>query len=245
MKHIAIYCVSYESDQERDNYIASVQRASQQAKDKVLVEIFIANNTRLNNPGYFGAVRRLMLANDPSTFDYVIISNVDVTVNEDFFVKLVDYECASDIGWIAPRIWSDLEQRDRNPGVMTRYTKRKLQIHKLFYKFPILEWLYTCTFYRRKKLQQHTAGTIYAGHGSFIILTHHYLSLCGIIDYPLFLYGEELYLAEYCRLRNLRVEYVPTIQVFDSEHISTGKMSSLTKNRYEYQAVRYILKNFY
>lgn len=245
MKHIAIYCVSYESDRERDNYTASIRHAAERAKEKALIDIFVANNTPTNNPGYFGAIRQLMINNDPSNYDYVIISNVDVTVEEDFFIKLADYECSTTIGWVAPQIWSELEQRDRNPGVISRYTKRKLQIHKLFYKYPFLERLYIYTFYRSKKYQQHPEGDIYAGHGSFIILTRQYFSLCGIINYPLFLYGEELYLAECCRQQQLRVVYFPSIKVYDNEHVSTGKMPSSTKCHYEYKAIQFILNRYY
>ena len=60
MKRIAIYCVTYHSDKERDQYLASVERAAKKAGDKVCVDTFIANNTDDDNPGYFGAIRRLM-----------------------------------------------------------------------------------------------------------------------------------------------------------------------------------------
>ena len=55
MKRIAIYCVTYHSDKERDLYLASVERAAKKAGDKVCVDTFIANNTDDDNPGYFGA----------------------------------------------------------------------------------------------------------------------------------------------------------------------------------------------
>ena len=164
MKRIAIYCVTYHSDKERDLYLASVERAAKKAGDKVCVDTFIANNTDDDNPGYFGAIRRLMQEHDPSVYDYSIISNVDLTMEEDFLAKLADYDCAEDTGWIAPQIWSDLEKRDRNPRQTSRYTLGRLKILRLFYRIPLLDTLYTKTLYRRKQFVRSQPGTVYSGN---------------------------------------------------------------------------------
>ena len=115
MKRIAILCVSYNSDKERDKYIASINAAAKNASEKVNVDIIIANNTKDNNPGYFGAIKQLMEKNDIRKYDYCIISNVDLTIEDNFFHKLAEYDCPPDTGWIAPQIWSQAEERDRNP----------------------------------------------------------------------------------------------------------------------------------
>lgn len=245
MKRIALFCVSYQSDKERDNYLRSIHTAITKATGKVSVDIFVANSTKKDNPGYFGAVKRRMQEIDMNVYDYAIISNVDLQVEEDFFLKLADYNCAADTGWIAPQIWSNLEERDRNPKVLRRYSLRKLKILRTFYQFPILDTLYTRTFYRQKKYERHPAGEIYAGHGSFIILTQQYFSRCGKIDYPVFLFCEELYLAEMCQKAKLKVEYVPDLKVTDSEHASTGKMSHRFYCRCNDEAMQYIIKTFY
>lgn len=245
MKEIALFCVSYQSDKERDVFLASINMAAKNAIDRVNVEIYVANNTIDNNPGYFGAVKRLMQAVDVKTYDYIIISNVDLIVEEDFFLKLADYRCEENTGWIAPQIWSHLEERDKNPKILNRYSLKKLNILKAFYQFPILDTLYTRTFYRQKKYKSHPAGKIYAGHGSLIILTNEYFKRCGKIDFPVFLFCEEIYLAEMCQKAGLSVEYVPTIKVTDSEHASTSRMKHSFYCRCNYEAMQYIIKTFY
>ncbi len=245
MKRIALFCVSYESDKERDNYLKSIDTASKKAAGKVSVDIFVANSTKEDNPGYFGAVKRLMQNVEMDVYDYTIISNVDLKIEEDFFLKLADYNCAADTGWIAPQIWSLLEKRDRNPQVKNRYSLRKLKILRTFYQFPILDKLYTHTIYRKKKYKKHVAGPIYAGHGSFIILTRQYFNHCGKINYPVFLFCEELYLAEMCMKAGLKVEYVPDIKVIDLEHVSTGKMSHHFYCHCNNEAMQYIMSTFY
>ena len=245
MKKIAVYCVSYNSDKELEQYRASLLKAAEKAGDSVTVDIFVARNSKEDNPGYFGGIRRQMVEHDPAEYDYSIISNVDITVDEDFFVRLAGHTCTDDTGWIAPQVWSQAEQRDRNPKILERYALRKLQILRLFYRFPILDTLYTRTFYRKKKYERHEAGDIYAGHGSFIILTRRYFEQCGIINYPVFLFCEEIYLAEQCRQAGLRVSYDPTLRVCDSEHASTGRMRHSFYCRCNYEAMQYIISTYY
>lgn len=245
MKRIAVFCVTYNSDKELERYEASLRKAAEAAKGVAELDIFVARNTKEDNPGYFGGVKRQMEQVDVEAYDYCIISNVDLTMEEDFFVKLADYDCPKNAGWIAPQIWSQLEGRDRNPGRMERPSLRKLQMLRTFYRIPILDTLYRRTFYRRKRYQSHPAGRIYAGHGSFIILTKRYFEKCGKIDYPVFLFCEELFLAENCRKANLSVEYVPTLRINDSEHVSIGKMPHDIYCRYNYEAVQNIIKTFF
>lgn len=245
MKKIAVFCVSYCSDQERDLYLSTIRNAAQKASNIVDVDIFVSNNTNDDNPGYFGAIKRLMQQVNTKDYDYSIISNVDLMLEEDFFQKLAEYNCTEDTGWIAPQIWSNLEERDRNPKVLNRYSLKKLQILKTFYKYPILDTLYTRTFYKKKKYESHQAGQIYAGHGSFIILTRRFFELSGNIDYPVFLFCEEIYLAELCRKAGLKVLYEPSLIVKDTEHASTGKMNHSFYCRCNYEAMQYIINTFY
>ena len=246
MKRIAIFCVSYHSDKERDAYLTSIEAAAKKAGEEVQVDTFVANNTEADNPGYFGAVKKLMQDVDVAGYDYAIVSNVDLTLAEDFFINLAAYDCPEDTGWIAPRIWSQLEGRDRNPQRMTRPTRRKMQILKAFYQYPLLDTIYHHTAYRRKKYNtQAEPGTIYAGHGSLIILTKKYLQKCGKIDYPIFLFCEELFLAENCRQAGLTVRYEPSIQVNDKEHVSIGKMPHSVYCQNNLKAMNYIIKKFF
>ena len=245
MKKIAVFCVSYCSDHERDLYLSTIRNAAQKASNIVDVDVFVSNNTKEDNPGYFGAIKRLMQQVNAKDYDYSIISNVDLMLEENFFQKLADYNCSEDTGWIAPQIWSNLEERDRNPKVLNRYSLKKLQILRTFYQFPILDTLYTSTFYKKKKYESHQAGQIYAGHGSFIILTRRFFELCGKIDYPVFLFCEEIYLAEMCRKAGLKVLYEPSLIVKDTEHASTGRMNHGFYCRCNYEAMQYIIKTFY
>lgn len=245
MIRIALFGVSFESDKEKELFLSSIEKAKKRAMMVAAVDVFVACNTRENNPGYLGAVRLLMNHVDLGLYDYIIISNVDLTIEEDFFIKLANYQCQEDIGWIAPQIWSEKEKRDKNPRQTGRYSLLKLKLLRLGYQFPWLDTLYTKTLYKRKKMQRKQPGYVYSGHGSFIILTKTYITRCGIVHYPVFLFCEEIYLAEQCLLAGLKVVYSPDIKITDLEHISTGKMDHRTYCKYNLQAIDYIIRTFY
>lgn len=264
MKKIAIFCVIYNSYKEFHDYFKSIEEAAKTAGD-IGVDVYVADNTTENiqsinissnkvkiivkqskkNLGYFGAIRTLMAETDCNVYDYLIISNVDVMMERGTLASLLNKAIDKNVGWIAPQIYSLKEERDRNPKILNRYSKRKLSLLKLMYKYPLLHTLYNITLYKRKKIANHEAGRIYGGHGSFIILTKEYIKRCGIIDYPIFLFDEEIYLAEMCRQNNLLVEYDPAIKVNDIDHVSTGNMNNKFYNKCNIEALDYILKTFY
>lgn len=261
---IAIYCVNYHSCDRLVNYLASIDQAVKNVQGEVAVEVIAVDNSvpaevisyapkgfvlhtlaSGENKGYFGAVRLGMEQFSPMTYDYVIISNVDVVMDKAFFSQLMGTAVDDKTGWIAPQIYSDAEHRDRNPKIMRRYAKRKLQVLKIKFRFPLVNWIYNHTLYKSKKLMSHERGEIYAGHGSFIILTKRYFEACGIINYPVFLFCEEIYLGEVCQQHGLKVIYEPGIRVNDAEHASTGTFRRSKYCRYNFEALSYILKTYY
>lgn len=274
MKSIAVLCVTYNSYSELRAYLASVDIAAAKSASGLKVDVFIVDNTEQDieevdyldsyininstlisshkNLGYFGGVKEGLKYIDVGLYDYVAITNVDLIVSEDAFLNLSKMKLDENVGWIATAIISDKEHRDRNPEVLRRYSRRKLLMLKFKFDYPIIDFVYNRTLYKRKKLRKkYSAMDIYAGHGSFILLTRAYFEKCGMIDYPVFLFGEELYLAEECRKHSLRVIYRPEICVYDSEHVSTSKLKKTLpfKKTFYYQcnsdAIDYILANYY
>lgn len=242
MKKIAIYCVCFHSDEALGEYLFSIEASRQ--KEDCLVDVFVRNNDS-ENLGYFGGIERLMSEHSPSGYDYVIVSNVDIKLSTSFFHDLLSEKEENGIGWIAPQIASSYEHCDKNPKNLRRYSKRSLLIMRFLFRHPWVHSLYHHTLHKLKNHTRLYRKEIYAGHGSFVILTAEYVNRCGIIHYPPFLYCEEIYLAEQCRKHKLKVVYLPTIMVYDTEHIATGKLPRKLRCRYNEQAIDYILKEFY
>lgn len=199
-----------------------------------------------NNLGYLGGAFYILNNKiDPKKYDFTIISNVDVIISSDFFIHLFNIT-HNDIGWIAPSIFSESENRDRNPKIYKRYSKAKLLLLYYMYKYPLLHFLYQKSFYKRKKIKTiNEQRDIYAGHGSFMIFTRVFFLKKPNLNYPVFLFGEEIFFAELMKKYSLRVTYIPNIRIFDKEHISTSKMSSKFYYKCNREAIKYIISNFY
>lgn len=264
-KYILIACVNYNSTGKLLEYLDSLESAQNMANNisltvlvgdnseefvainfnKYTIEIIHTNNKA--NLGYFGGIKRaLELSNiNMYSYDYFIISNVDVTVKEDFLELLEKYETKDDIGWIAPSILSEKELKDRNPKTIEKPSKLQIRIGILFYTFSFLLYLYEIFFYSSKNRSIKKSNRyIFSGHGSFIILTKEFLKKRIELDYPILLFGEELYLGLLLENNELRVYYEPSLIVYDYDHFSTGKIKNRRKNKLQCKALKYILNNY-
>lgn len=268
MKRFLLLCVTYHSYEELKRYVASVDMAAQHASNEWAVDLYVADNTESGfqeielktkaihqirvfpyheNIGYFGAVQRMMAVVDSiAEYQFAAISNVDLEMPEDFFSRLGQLKVADNVGWVANAIVSGLERRDRNPKIMHRYSEGRLKQLRFLFKYPILHYLYQKTLYLRKRAYaQRPAMHIYAGHGSFILLTQSFLIRYPLLSYPMFLFCEEIYVAELCREAGLLVRYEPSVSVLDTEHCSTGKMRKSFYYKANYQSIDYILNTYY
>lgn len=262
---VLIVCVNYNSYMELAKYLASIDR-SNKGVDGVTVDVYIADNSNgkervvntqyenirveqydFDNLGYLGGASAVVNnLPDVENYDYVAISNVDLQLSDNFFQVLKEKKIDDETAWIAPQIYSHDEDRDRNPKVIGRYSKKKLKMIYYMYKYPSLFYLYTATAYKRKKLApKYDEMDIYAGHGSFMLLTRNFFKEYKRIEYPIFLFGEELFLAELIKNKGMKVRYVPSLRVEDMEHVSTSRMKKKFYFKCNTESIKYILDTFY
>lgn len=262
---LLIVCVNYNSYKELHQYLLSVNEAAAHVRGFFQVDVIVADNSTekqdlatgvydsigvrlvvLENKGYLGAAQTVINATENILqYDYVAISNVDLLFDSNTLLHLQELKIDEDVAWVAPSIFSEKYNRDLNPCVLDRYKPWKLKALKLTY-YRWSYWLYERFVYARKKerVQEHRR-CIYAGHGSFILLTVNFFKCYDQIDYPVFLYGEELYFAELIRKKNLKVVYSPTVVIYTSGGVSTSKLPSKSFLRYNKEAIDYILHTFY
>lgn len=257
--------VNYNSYDTLNEYIKAVGRAMKTTDDETIhADIHVADNSsktmevdqqdglticvrHYDNPGYLSAALKTIYAADVPSYDYIIISNVDVLVDESFFVSMKELEVDEQTAWIAPAIYSYSEKRDVNPKIQERYSKKRLQQLRLLFRFPLLYRLYTKTVYRKKVIttKEKPQQDIYAGHGSFMVFTSEFFQKCPSLDYPVFLFCEEIFLAEMVRSIGGKTTYCPSVKINDKEHASTGRMRLSKYCKYNYEALTYIIRHFY
>ncbi len=220
------------------------------------------------NLGYFGGANfglKHYLAEFPLP-QWVIICNVDIEFRDPgFFVTLRQLEATGGIGVVAPRIWSARFQRDLNPKITQRPTRRRMSFYKVIFGNYYLQAAYEIISvvkyglkrqirsalapFRKRPEYNSTSGRsapIYASHGSCMILNRRYFASGGSIEYPVFLFGEEIFVAETARQLGLLVVHCPQLWVFDKEHASTGgALRSRRVARYMNEATRYLAQKYF
>jgi len=220
------------------------------------------------NLGYFGGANfglKQYLADFPLP-EWVIICNVDIEFRDPtFFATLHQSNIADSVGVVGPRIWSARFQRDLNPKIKERPTKRRMSFYKVifgnYYLQAAYEFLSVAKYGLTAQILSARAHLltrpgdnipsggstpIYASHGSCVIFNRRYFVSGGSIDYPVFLFGEEIFVAETARQLGLSVVHCPQLWVFDKEHASTGgAMRSRKVAAYMNEATRYLVQKYF
>lgn len=190
----------------------------------------------------------------------MVISNVDLRLADSvFFEQLGTLASIPDLGAVAPSIYSDLTGIDQNPYMKTRPSRRRMHAYKWLYRNWMVLNLYELSaalFHRARTVLkisrtlsadsvQHTRETIYAPHGSLIILSKQYFERGGDLNFPEFLFGEEIYIAEKMRSLGLKVIYEPRLRVMHEEHHSTKLLKSRKIAEYAAASAAYCADSFF
>ncbi|HEY6339363.1 MAG TPA: glycosyltransferase [Candidatus Sulfotelmatobacter sp.] len=196
------------------------------------------------NRGYFGAASwalRHYLASR-STPDWVVVCNNDIAfADPHVLLRLFEKDPAAAAA-LAPSIISGITGHDQNPYMRYRPSALRMHIYKWVYRSRLLLNLTDAlavflkmlrTYFSRvagpvgsSPLPANSQDDVYAPHGSFLILSKEYFARGGSLDFPGFLFGEEIYIAETIRRLGLSVVYCPELQVFHHEHRSTRLFKS-------------------
>lgn len=208
---------------------------------------------RMPNDGYFGTIHNYLKSTKKNGgANYVIISNVDIGLDKEFARRLDECEISPSVGILAPSIVT-MSGIDKNPKIVKPISKRKLQLNRFLFRFSVLHVLLVQVNFirlniRRKNLKrletEYEVRDIYAAHGSFIIFTQVGFELFSKLSYPIFLFGEEIFLAEEFKKHGLQTLFQPKVQVFDKEHASTGKLASRKYREFNVEALTYLINHY-
>ncbi|MEX5340050.1 glycosyltransferase family 2 protein [Pseudomonas sp. I2] len=215
-----------------------------------------------DNVGYFPAFNRALssLTQPMTAFDYVMVCNVDLVVADDFFVTLAAHMPSSCTGLIAPGIYSDKDGRDLNPKIMHRPSLEKFKFMRTVCSSAVLFKWYSGLARMREKVRSRSqkrrttpaqaqkssvTQKMYGAHGSFMIFTKNFFQQKASVDYPRFLFGEEVFVAEQLRMHKLEIEHVPNVRIFDKEHASTSQVNFKFICGEHKKSYEYLISNFF
>lgn len=262
---MVLVVVNYNQEEEVIQFLGKVLERQTQKPDNIyivnnqskhidLLRAFAQNNQLVklveadHNVGYLPAAH-LAYKQHVAEFDIpdlFILCNTDIELDTpDFLAQIAEKYGNSDYGLVGPNVRNETNGKLQNPMYVKRLPKSKLQqLVKLFSSY----WLYNIYYWlhqlKPKKNILAESGAVYAVHGSFLILTKAFFAAGGTTDYPMFLFGEELYLAEQCRALNLKVYYDSSVSITHNEHSTTGGMkhAKLVALR---NSLKYILETYY
>ncbi len=210
------------------------------------------------NLGYFGAAQygfEHFLKVNSTSYLAVIISNTDIRFKDnDFIEKLrlqINDHCFDILG---PDIISTFLHRKQNPYIAKRIEVSKLKMLKFLSSGYYLYNLFLICYFLKAKLvsvfksakdENRTTMNVYAVHGSFIVFAKSYFDKGGNFNYPSFLFGEEIFVAEKARQLDLKIIYEPSLQLSHDEHSTTGIFKSRKIIKFLNESYQYLLKEFF
>lgn len=262
MKKILINAICYNNFSDVETFIDSVKYDStfytlniinngNPLPEDILKRLSFFDNVNVisghGNIGYFpGAHLGLQSIETFSDYDTMIVCNLDLKLDENFFLNLNTYNSEA---ILAPSIYSEFEKRDRNPKVIQRYTKEKINKIINFYSVPFLHTIYKAFYYNIFKIKNRKAYDkgmeFYAPHGSFIIFDGNSHLWREFTSYPVFLFGEEIFVAEVARKHNQPVIYAKDLLVIDRDHASTSLEGERFLRLHNLKAMQYLKNEFW
>ena len=225
----------------------------------------LAPNDRLiiatppRNLGYFGGADFGLTSylEKAALPDWDIVSNPDIDFPDDHFLgALSAMPSQPDIGALAPDIrlapektlWS--QGVPQNPMMEKRPSGARMRLLEMIYRIPALYRLMELRHrwhVRRKMLAvpSRQARAVYAAHGSAIVFARRYFESGGNLRHGVFLYGEELFVAEELRLRNLKCLFEPQLRLCHVGGSTTGALKIGRVRRFNYEAIRYLRRRYF
>ncbi len=193
------------------------------------------------------ALEQLEMSANPG-IDWVVICNNDIEFKDGHFLRTLRSLDPDEHAIVAPRILSGTTGRDQNPLLRERPAMRTRLKWRLYDSGYLLAKaaLSVQAAWRSVRPQALRAGldvqsenrTVYAPHGSFVILSSEFFRRGGSLDLEVPLFAEELTLAVAAEKLGLSIWHVPSLQVIHWEHRTTGPALTRAKYRLEKLARR-------
>lgn len=217
------------------------------------------------NMGYYGGAAwglREFIKEFPLP-DWIIVCNTDMKfINTDFMSNLCAFHSASHYAVIAPAIISDLSGRGQNPYMRTRPTHFRMHFYKWVFRYYPISMIYQLfalaknriPFILKPVLVRLNANSdpkvlvpqqIYAPHGSFVAFSRKYFESGGTLEHGVFLFGEEIFVAETARHLGLTIVYDPRLQIIHREHTTTSIFKSRKILGFVREAAEYCADTFF
>ena len=201
------------------------------------------------NVGYLGGAHRVFEAwsarhGPPS---WLVVSNTDVTFDPGALRELGE---AREGEVLAPDVVLP-DGRPQNPFLERRYSALRAYGYVWLTRFGWAFGLLARSAPLRRRIRRwfprrsatdhtgpRTPRTIYAAHGSCIVLPRRFFERGGTLAFPTFMYGEEIHVAEQARRVGCPIRFTPELRVHHAEHSVTGSVPDDRRRTWMHESAR-------
>lgn len=179
---------------------------------------------------------------------WCVICNTDLHFGSaDFFARLIAVtEDDNDIWGVAPAVILRSNGRPQNPFMVNRPSAASIKKLKLIFSNYLFYSLYI-RLYNIKKRRSAVKTTdhpenIYAAHGCFMFLKHDLAEILTQNNDPIFMYEEEILVAEYIFRNKKTFRFVPEAVVY---HLQGEIKADKRKQKWLKQSIGYLYDKFF
>lgn len=185
----------------------------------------------------------------------VIISNSDLTISDPLFLrKLAEKISHGGFDILGPDIISVLTGEHLNPYIPLRISRSKMKTIFFFSRNFIFYNIFLFFSYLK-----HYAGYMvrisgryipertrtYGIHGSFMVFARSFFENGGTFNYPVKMFGEEIFIGEMAIKLGMTIVYEPAIKLVHHEHSSTGIFKNRRIVKALHQSYGYLLREYF
>lgn len=203
------------------------------------------------NLGYLhGCLYGIRTYSENVAYDWALISNTDITfLDKSYLEQLFDRDYDPDVWCLGTKVMLATTGKNQNPFALARPSKFKMRIRKLFFS----NMLFYNIYFKLSKLmasikrnqREYAGGEVYAVHGS-IFAVHRDLVTALIHNADkIFMYGEEILIAELVLENEKKVLYTPSISANHNENQVTGKITTSRKQKWFLNSTKYLVERFW
>ncbi|MEZ4799090.1 MAG: glycosyltransferase [Flavobacteriales bacterium] len=267
MKKVIITLVNYFGEKELVDFIRSqllVQKGvdltiavvdngsrceilQQFAQENPAIRLFQPNK----NLGYLGAAffaYKQLVETERQNFDTFILSNFDLEFpNAHTLEKLVQEAELKKLEVFGPQIINIPDGGKSNPMYEERISLSHLNRLLKVNSSMLLAIPYQLLHRLKKKKSKTTSNktSCYAIHGSMMCFASSFFKKSGTLDYPSFLYGEEIFIAEQCLKQDIKIGFIPSIEIIHKEHITTGSWKTRKHMQFLHDSLSWIKAHYF
>ena len=183
----------------------------------------------VNNNGYFSGINSGLSRLELPNYEFVVAGNNNLEYHSRFFVELVSARYPIEAYVLAPNI-INLDGCNENPrsiGGVSGFKKIAYSLYYRSYWLAVAMSLVHSVFSKNERKNPiQIRQYIHLSMGACYIFTRNFLRKTNKLDDRVFLFGEEVLLANQISVLGGKLLYVPNIIVKHCEHSSVGKLGA-------------------